>query len=328
MARVELGEGLREAYRRLFDACVIRRERMAQVDAIVKRLVARQSRYARVANAVGAPWFVAGVIHSLEASLNFSRHLHNGDPLTARTVHVPAGRPAQGSPPFTWEESAVDALRLRGMHRWSDWSVPGTLYQLEGYNGWGYRLHHPHVQSPYLWSFSNHYKRGKYVADGRWSETAVSRQAGAAVLLRRMVDRGSIEWEDDTPNIGEIQDVVEESYRLLARGEIKGQWSEAHYRTSIAGVREYAQRVEDEMYRLLARGEINGQRSEGHYRQSTASLREQLLAQQRQLTALQQELTALKDKLRPTSAPPGNGGGEALSLQSVMSQHSPAPTQQ
>jgi lysozyme family protein len=310
MARVEFNEALREAYRRLFDACVIRRERMAQVDALVKKLGARQPRYARVADAVGAPWFVVGVIHSLEASLNFSRHLHNGDPLTARTVHVPAGRPAQGSPPFTWEESAVDALRLRGMHRWSDWSVPGTLYQLEGYNGWGYRLHHPHVQSPYLWSFSNHYKRGKYVADGQWSETAVSRQCGAAVLLRRMVDRVTIEWEDEMPSIGEIQKVVEDMYRLLARGEIKGKRSEAHYRTSMAGVREYAQSVEDEMYRLLARGEINGQRSEGHYLYSTSSLRDQLLAQQSQLAALQQELSALKDKLQSMTAPAGDGASE------------------
>ena len=28
-------------------------------------------------------------IHDLEASRNFNAHLHNGDPLTHRTVHVP-----------------------------------------------------------------------------------------------------------------------------------------------------------------------------------------------------------------------------------------------
>ena len=51
------------------------------------------------------------------------------------------------------------------------------------------------MKSPYLWAFSNHYTRGKYVADGRWSETAVSRQAGAATLLRRMAERGLVGWE-------------------------------------------------------------------------------------------------------------------------------------
>ncbi len=44
--------------------------------------------------------------------------------------------------------------------------------------------------SPYLWSFSTHYQCGKYVADGRWSETAVSKQCGAAVLLRRLAEHG------------------------------------------------------------------------------------------------------------------------------------------
>ena len=67
--------------------------------------------------------------------------------------------------------------------------MPGTLFQLEGYNGFGYRDHHPTVPSPYLWSFSNHYTRGKYVADGRFSPTAVSQQCGAAVLLKRLAGR-------------------------------------------------------------------------------------------------------------------------------------------
>jgi lysozyme family protein len=85
----------------------------------------------------------------MAASLNFNRHLHNGDPLTARTVQVPAGRPKTGEPPFTWEESATDALMLEKLDQWEDWSVPGTLYKLEQYNGWGYRLAHPDVKSPY-----------------------------------------------------------------------------------------------------------------------------------------------------------------------------------
>src|SRR5262249_24093908 len=70
--------------------------------------------------------------------------------------------------------------------------LAGTLYKLEEYNGFGYRLYHPDVLTPYLWSFSNQYSGGKYVADGTWSPTAKSKQCGAAVLLRRMAENGTI----------------------------------------------------------------------------------------------------------------------------------------
>ncbi len=105
-------------------------------------------------------------------------------------MHIPAGRPVEGEPPFSWEESARDALRHQKFDDVDDWSLAGVLYQIEKYNGWGYRLHHPEVLSPYLWSFSNHYDRGKYIADGTWSETARSRQCGAAALIRRLEERG------------------------------------------------------------------------------------------------------------------------------------------
>ena len=165
---------------------------MADVDALVAQIASNRKRYAAARNPVGTPWYVVGVIHALESSLNFGRHLHNGDPLTARTVQVPAGRPKTGQPPFTWEASASDALRYQGFDKWKDWSIPGTLSKLEGYNGFGYRDHHADVPSPYLWSFSTHYGSGKYVADGKWSQTAVSAQCGVAVLLRRMAEKNLI----------------------------------------------------------------------------------------------------------------------------------------
>jgi lysozyme family protein len=176
----------RRRYELLYESCLTRPNRKASVNVLAKKIRANRKRYEKVGRAVGVPWYVVGIIHSLEASGNFTRHLHNGDPLSARTVHVPAGRPKTGKPPFTWEQSAIDALRGRGLGAWKDWSVPGTLYQLEAYNGFGYRDHHPNVPSPYLWSFSNHYTRGKYVADGRFSATAVSQQVGAALLLKQL----------------------------------------------------------------------------------------------------------------------------------------------
>jgi hypothetical protein len=53
-------------------------------------------------------------------------------------------------------------------------------------------MHHQHVKSPYLWCFSNHYRTGKYIADGTWSDTAVSKQCGAAIVIKRLEQRGEI----------------------------------------------------------------------------------------------------------------------------------------
>ncbi len=208
MAKISFTPELKKNYEDLFNTCRIRPERLTAVEQIISLLMANQARYQSVAASLDIPWYFVAVIHNMEASLNFNRHLHNGDPLSARTVHVPAGRPKKGAPPFSWETSAVDALILRGLNTKTDWSLAGTLYQLEGYNGWGYRLYHAHVLSPYLWSGSLHYKSGKYVADGTWSDSAVSNQNGSAVILRRMVEHGQIQFSDQPAPIGESKPLV------------------------------------------------------------------------------------------------------------------------
>ena len=196
MAKLTLTDALRADYDDLFQGCTINAGKQATVEKLVDSLLANKGRYAAVGGQIGVPWHMVAVIHNMESSQSFKGHLHNGDPLTARTKQVPKGYPKTGNPPFTWEESAIDALTLHGLQKWSDWTVPGTLYQLETYNGVGYRLFHPQVKSPYLWSFSNRYTSGKYVADGTWSNSAVSQQCGAAVLLRRMIERGLIGFTD------------------------------------------------------------------------------------------------------------------------------------
>ncbi len=189
---IRFTEALAAEYSRLHDTCEIRPERFAVVDRAVSAIVAKKSRYEAAVSGLGIPWYFVGGIHNLESSLSFERHLHNGDPLTARTVQVPAGRPIAGEPPFTWEESAADALALDRLDRVEEWSLPRLLYEAEKYNGWGYRRFHPEVLSPYVWSFTKHYDKGKYVADGRFSHTAVSQQCGFAAVLRRLEERAEI----------------------------------------------------------------------------------------------------------------------------------------
>jgi lysozyme family protein len=180
-------ETLRQEYDLLFDTCIIRPGKYKEVDACLEMLLSGRDQYESVGAKTGVPWYFTGIIHSLECSGNFKTHLHNGDPLTERTKKVPKDHPRNGTPPFTWVESAEDALRLKSLHKWTDWTVPGILYQLERYNGFGYR--NKEILSPYLWSFSNHYTRGKYTSDGHYDPGAVSKQVGAAVLLRRMSEK-------------------------------------------------------------------------------------------------------------------------------------------
>jgi len=198
MATLPLTAALRSEYKTLFDTCVIRPQYQPEINAAAQKMIANKARYQAVAASTGVPWTVIAVNHELECGLSFNKHLHNGDPLSAKTVNVPKGRPP-GNPPWTWEQSAADALTEYA--KWKDWSVAGTLYMLERYNGVGYRLYHPSVLSPYLWSYSTHYTMGKYGSDGKWSPTLVSKQPGTAVLLRRLAELGESGFTDQpTPS--------------------------------------------------------------------------------------------------------------------------------
>jgi len=167
----------------------VRPERIGTVDWYVDTIVRNKARYQRIEAATGVPWFWTGVTHGLEGAFDFNTHLHNGDSLSARTRQVPAGRPLTGTAPFSWETSAIDAITMKGYQTWKDWHKPSILaYAWERYNGFGYR--NKGISSPYLWSMSYHYSRGKYTADGYYDPNAVSAQAGAMGILKRGVDRG------------------------------------------------------------------------------------------------------------------------------------------
>jgi lysozyme family protein len=172
-------------YTAMFASCVIRPDKASLVQQSIGVLRANKSRYASVATHFSnMPWYFPGVLHGMEGSFNFNTHLHNGDPLSARTVHVPAGRPPTGTPPFTWEASAQDALTFEHFDRETDFALPRILYLFERFNGMGYRQFG--LATPYLWSFSNHYAKGKFGQDGEFDPELVSRQVGAATMLKAL----------------------------------------------------------------------------------------------------------------------------------------------
>ncbi|NDB64666.1 MAG: hypothetical protein EB165_02730 [Euryarchaeota archaeon] len=180
-------EEVAREYGSLWATMQMRQNWTGAIDRRAKQIIGNRAHYQEVSALTGVPWWMVGAIHSMESGLNFGTHLHNGDSLKKRTWRVPRGRPLGSSPPFTWEFSACDAIRMKGWHKIQDWSIERVLYELERYNGWGYRLYRG-IQSPYLWSGTQHYARGKYIADGKWSSTAVSGQTGCAPLLARIFE--------------------------------------------------------------------------------------------------------------------------------------------
>jgi len=189
-------DSLRAEYRQLFDQCVIEPRYKSKVDQHVDTLKRHKARYEKVGQGLQIPWYFIGIIHALEAGFNFRTHLHNGDSLARRTVQVPAGRPAVWNPPNDWESSADDALRIKRFDSQPDWGLEIMLYRWELYNGFGYRSKRTPegkpVYSPYLWSFTNQYSRGKYVRDGVWDPSYVSQQCGAATMLKGLIATGEV----------------------------------------------------------------------------------------------------------------------------------------
>lgn len=179
---------LKGEYAKLFEACQVRPERQGNIDYYIRELERHQDAYQAAEEQTGVPWLFTGILHGMECGFSFQRHLHNGDPLTARTVRVPAGRPSAGSPPFPWLVSAVDALQVKRLHEETDWSIPRQLFHFERFNGFGYRR--IGIPSPYLWSFSTLYVKGKFVADRVFDAEAVSKQSGAGVILKAAKARG------------------------------------------------------------------------------------------------------------------------------------------
>jgi lysozyme family protein len=165
--------------------------RLDNAVALYRRLAPRYHRI-EVMRAHGVPAPVLFCLHYRESDNNFTRHLHEGSPLTHRTRDEPRGRLlAPHEPPFTFEQSAEDAYYVceRPPLDRIDWrDAQAALDKMESFNGYGYRSRG--IAAPYLWSGTNLYTRGKFIADHRFSATAIDAQLGCAAILKRMQARG------------------------------------------------------------------------------------------------------------------------------------------
>jgi lysozyme family protein len=154
-------------------------------DRFAKVIIAAEARYKQTEKATGVPWFFIGALHMRESSCNFSGVLHNGEHIIGtgkKTRLVPAGR----GPFKTWEAAAIDALKLKNLHKIAQWDVARMGFEAERFNGLGYTK--KGTNSPYLWAGSNLQQPGKYVADHVWDAKATDTQLGVMTVLKRLCE--------------------------------------------------------------------------------------------------------------------------------------------
>jgi len=177
---------LKAEYAQQYHSMVINSNRLAAVKSAAAKINKGKTKYQEVEKITNVPWYFIGMLHLRESDCDFNTHLHNGDPLAARTRHVPAGRPLTGTPPFSFEFSAVDALKIQGYTDIKDWSIERIAYCSEAFNGWGYRYRG--FPSAYLWAGTNQYARGKFVSDGVFNPNVVDTQLGCMAVLKYLID--------------------------------------------------------------------------------------------------------------------------------------------
>ena len=154
------------------------------MDKFKKNWEKNQARYEAVAAQTGIPAELIASIHMRESSCDFNTYLHQGDPLGRPPVHWPTNIPT-----FTkWEDAAVHALKMKKGIR-DDLGMTEDTTDLasmatfaEYYNGLGYN--NKGKPSPYVYSGTNKYSKGKYVADGVYDPNAVDAQLGVVAMVK------------------------------------------------------------------------------------------------------------------------------------------------
>lgn len=159
-----------------------------------KRLVGRYQKITDMRKN-GVPAAIIYCLHQRESSGSFLCHPHEGSPLTQRTRFVPRGRLPNVPPPYTFEQSAEDAYYVVDRLDQVEWPKRSAALQgIESFNGLGYQKYHPDVPSPYLWSGTTVYVRGKYTGDGKFDHAARDKQLGCAAILKSFEQRGLFKW--------------------------------------------------------------------------------------------------------------------------------------
>ncbi|MBR5304499.1 MAG: hypothetical protein IKU37_06705 [Candidatus Gastranaerophilales bacterium] len=157
-------------------------EQKYSLEKFVQNWEENSNRYFDMEEQTGVPAELIAAIHWRESNGNFGTYLHNGAKL-GKPIQTFLGERTY----YTWEESAKDALSNYAQPKKIVIGDIETYYAFaERYNGMGYSKYH-NMYSPYVWSGTNLYTSGKYVADGKFDPNAIDEQVGVAVLLNEIM---------------------------------------------------------------------------------------------------------------------------------------------
>ena len=145
------------------------------------------STYQGIAEETGVPAKLICALHYRESRCNFNTYLHNGQMLGKPTTAVPKDVLF-----YDFKSAALDALKkkawLRDLCNLSANSkdLVGMVTFAENWNGLGY--HNRGVVSPYIYSGTSLYTKGKYINDGKYDTNAIDKQAGVYFVLMALED--------------------------------------------------------------------------------------------------------------------------------------------
>ena len=170
----------------------LRGTQSSDLKSFYKNWQKNKKRYEAVAAKTGVPAELIAALHWRESTANFNTYLHQGDPLGKKAVHVPKNIPLF----HKWENAAVHALQMKKSilkklsidANTTDMAALATF--AEYYNGLGY--HYKKTASPYVYSGTDQYNRGKYVADGRYSKTHRDNQLGVVTMLNYLSEMDAL----------------------------------------------------------------------------------------------------------------------------------------
>ena|SRR3984957_1064585 len=172
-------------YTRRLIAMKINEDQQEELTARVKVILTRATAHdqGQVTAATGIPklWWMASF--ERESSSDYSTNPAQGDPWDRKSTHVPRGM----GPYENWYSAAIAAYDMSGLNKVGaeNWTWEQGCYRGEAFNGFGPRQHGR--ATGYLWSWSNQYNGGKYIADGIWSSSAVDQQCGMIPLMVEML---------------------------------------------------------------------------------------------------------------------------------------------
>jgi lysozyme family protein len=163
---------------------LLRSYHQSDMKAFYANYVKNKARYEAVAAKTGVPAELIAALHWRESTGDFSKYLHQGDPLGKKAVHVPSNIPIF----HEWEKAAEHALLMKKSIR-DKLSITATTTDpaalatfAEYYNGLGYYF--KGKPSPYVFSGTDQYTSGKYIRDRVYSSKVRDRQLGVMAMIQ------------------------------------------------------------------------------------------------------------------------------------------------